>query len=228
MGSESGGVADESSILRPSQTEAELRGTGFVHLRGALRGQFSCADFARATSFVDGVAAMADQLNHHPDVELGYGKAAFTLSSHDAGGVTQRDVELAKAIAQLAREVGAEAASEAPAEYELAIDTLDAASIRDFWRVGLGYQESTADDGGVELADPRGRGPTVWFQQMGVARTDRNRIHVDVYVPAADAEARVQRILEAGGSLVTDEHAPDWWVLADEEGNELCICTSDR
>jgi 4a-hydroxytetrahydrobiopterin dehydratase len=61
---------------------------------------------------------------------------------------------------------------------------------------------------------------------MDVARTDRNRIHLDVYVPSAEAEPRVQAILDAGGVLLTDEHSPEWWVLADAEGNELCVCTS--
>jgi len=36
----------------------------------------------------------------------------------------------------------------------------------------------------------------------------------------------VRAIVEAGGTLLTDEHAPEWWVLADVEGNELCVCTS--
>jgi 4a-hydroxytetrahydrobiopterin dehydratase len=93
--------------------------------------------------------------------------------------------------------------------------------------VGLGYLESgPADD--IELRDPRGAGPKVWFQHMEIPRTERNRIHLDVYVPTSDADGRVQAIVEAGGLLVTEEHAPDWWVLADVEGNELCVCTSPR
>jgi 4a-hydroxytetrahydrobiopterin dehydratase len=60
---------------------------------------------------------------------------------------------------------------------------------------------------------------------MDPPRAGRGRLHLDVYVPADVAPRRVADTLAAGGRLVTEEHAPDWWVLADAEGNELCICT---
>jgi 4a-hydroxytetrahydrobiopterin dehydratase len=61
---------------------------------------------------------------------------------------------------------------------------------------------------------------------MDPPRTDRNRIHLDVYVAGGReaCERRVADTIAAGGRLVTDEHAPEWWVLADPEGNELCVC----
>ena len=74
--------------------------------------------------------------------------------------------------------------------------------------------------------DPRGRGPAVYFQQIDAPRMLRNRIHIDVYVPYDQAEARITAALAAGGRLVTDKFAPDWWVLADAEGNEACVATS--
>ena len=51
-------------------------------------------------------------------------------------------------------------------------------------------------------------------------------MHFGCWVPADLAEARVQAALAAGGTLVTDEFAPDWWVLADREGNEADIATA--
>ena len=56
-----------------------------------------------------------------------------------------------------------------------------------------------------------------------VPRRQRNRIHVDVSLPRVEAEARVQAALAAGGTLVSDAHAPMWWTLADPEGNEVDI-----
>ena len=64
-----------------------------------------------------------------------------------------------------------------------------------------------------------------WFQQMDEPRPQRNRIHVDVTVPPDEADARVEAALAAGGTLVSDEHARAFWVLADPEGNEACLCT---
>lgn len=219
-------MSEAKNTLTPAETAAELDGTAFVHLDGVLYGSYKTSDFEAAASLVAQVAEVADAQNHHPDVRLGYGSVGFELSSHDAGGVTERDLALARAIQDLADVLGATGKAVQPTRYELAIDCVDADAVRDFWRVGLGYEE-VASGSDIELVDPRGRGPKVWFQYMDPPRTDRNRIHLDVYVPTADAEERVQDIVAAGGFLLTDEFAPDWWVLADVEGNELCVCTSD-
>jgi 4a-hydroxytetrahydrobiopterin dehydratase len=56
-------------------------------------------------------------------------------------------------------------------------------------------------------------------------RPQRNRIHVDVSVPHDQAEARVAAGIAAGGHVVSDRMAPEWWVLADAEGNEACVAT---
>jgi 4a-hydroxytetrahydrobiopterin dehydratase len=214
------------ATLGPNDTAAELEGTGFVHLDGVLYAAYKTGDFDAAAVLVAQVAQLADAQNHHPDIRLGYGSVEFDVSSHDAGGVTERDIALARGIHEIADALGAKVQSVQPTRHELAIDCVDADAVRDFWRVGMGYVESPSDDG-IDLVDPRGRGPKVWFQQMDPPRTERNRIHVDVYVPNADAEKRVQDIVAAGGFLLTDEFAPDWWVLADVEGNELCVCTSE-
>ena len=60
---------------------------------------------------------------------------------------------------------------------------------------------------------------------MDAPRPQRNRIHVDVWVPHDQAEARVAAALAAGGRLVSDTHAPAWWALADTEGNEADVAT---
>ncbi|HEU4807081.1 MAG TPA: VOC family protein [Homoserinimonas sp.] len=219
-------MSDAKATLGPTDTAAELEGTGFVHLDGVLYATYKTGDFESAAALVAQVAQLADAQNHHPDIRLGYGSAEFELSSHDAGGVTDRDITLARGIHELAHALGATIETVQRQRHELAIDCVDADAVRDFWRVGMGYVESPSD-GDIDLIDPSGRGPKVWFQHMDPPRTDRNRIHVDVYVPTSAAEQRVQDIVGAGGFLLTDEFAPDWWVLADVEGNELCVCTSD-
>jgi 4a-hydroxytetrahydrobiopterin dehydratase len=216
-----------SNLLTPTDTAEQLAGSTFVHLDGSLYATFTTRDFASASEFVAQVARAADALNHHPDISLGWGKVTFELSSHDAGGVTSRDLKLAAEIQSLADSLGAKGQQVRPTRYEMAIDCVNVDDIRDFWRVALDYAEHD-DDGEIQLVDPRGVGPTIWFQHMDPPRTDRNRIHLDVYVPTVDAEGRVEAVIQAGGDLMTAEHAPDWWVLADVEGNELCVCTSDR
>ena len=109
---------------------------------------------------------------------------------------------------------------------EIGIDALDAAAIRPFWQAVLGYVDEPGRSGPWDaLIDPLGQGPSVWFQEMGAPRPQRNRIHFDVSVPHDEAEPRIRAALAAGGKLLSDAEAPAFWVLADAEGNEACITT---
>jgi len=58
---------------------------------------FKLADFSKALDLVVRVGHEADRRDHHPDIELGWGRARFLWSTHDAGGVTELDLELAAA-----------------------------------------------------------------------------------------------------------------------------------
>ncbi|MDQ2661406.1 MAG: 4a-hydroxytetrahydrobiopterin dehydratase [Actinomycetota bacterium] len=100
---------DERSIFSPADTAAELDGTDFRHAQDHLVAVYTTADFRSAVRLLDAVAVVADELNHHPDVRLGWGRVEFALSSHDAGGVTSRDLELARRIGALAGELEATA-----------------------------------------------------------------------------------------------------------------------
>jgi len=98
---------DPRQILTPAETADDLAGTAFVHTGERIDGTYRTDDFASAVALLDEVAVVADDLNHHPDVQLGWGRIAFELSSHDVGGVTSRDVELARRIDALAAAQGA-------------------------------------------------------------------------------------------------------------------------
>jgi 4a-hydroxytetrahydrobiopterin dehydratase len=104
---------------------------------------------------------------------------------------------------------------------EIAIDALDIPAVLPFWQAVLGYVKESDD----AVADPAGKGPSFWFQQMDAPRPQRNRVHIDVVVPHDQAQARIQAALAAGGTLGYDAEAPAFWVLADPEGNEACVCT---
>ena len=73
--------------------------------------------------------------------------------------------------------------------------------------------------------DRRGQSAAIWFQQMDEPRTQRNRIHFDIIVGHDEAAGRIEAALAAGGHLVSDSAAPAFWILADVEGNEVCVCT---
>ena len=116
----------------------------------------------------------------------------------------------------------------APQTIEIAIDALDIPAVRPFWRAVTGYaaDPQPPDLPPGALVDPLHRGPVIWFQQMDRPRHEhRNRIHIDVDVPPEHARARIDAALAAGGRLVSAAAAPAFWVLADPEGNEVCVCT---
>jgi 4a-hydroxytetrahydrobiopterin dehydratase len=188
---------------------------------GGIHADFATGSFPAAASLVSAIADAAEAAQHHPDIDVRYpDRVRVVLTTHAAGGLTSRDADLAREISALASRAGAASAPTAPQAVEIAIDTMDADRIRPFWAAVLGYREA-----GGSLVDPLRIGPPVWFQQMDEPRPDRDRFHIDVSVPHDAAEARIAATLDAGGTLVTDRFARSWWVLADADGNEACVCT---
>ena len=188
---------------------------------GAIYATYVCRSFPDAAALVGSISHAAEQAEHHPDVDLRYpGRLRVALTTHAVGSLTTRDVELARAISALATDARATPEPHSAQIVELAIDTLDADRIRPFWQAVLGYKEV---DGA--LVDPLRLGPPMWFQQMDEPRVERSRFHVDVTVAHDLAEQRVAEAIAAGGRLVTDRYARSWWVLADADGNEACVCT---
>ena len=63
---------------------------GWAYLCGGLQTRIHTGNFATGLAVVNAVGAVAEEMNHHPDVDLRYGHVDIRLSSHDAGGVTER------------------------------------------------------------------------------------------------------------------------------------------
>jgi 4a-hydroxytetrahydrobiopterin dehydratase len=216
-------------LVSAAQFDIETDLADWRFLLGRIEAVFVAESFAQAAAFVARLAEAADAANHHPDVDLRYpGRVHVALTTHAVDGLTTADLDLAGTISSLAASAGL-AAEPVPARLEVAIDALDIDAVRPFWKAVLGYEEwpPRVPAGQVwVLVDPRRIGPAFWFQQMDAPRPQRNRIHLDVTVPHDVAEERVAAAVAAGGRVVSDDRARAFWVLADPEGNEACICTS--
>ena len=81
---------------------AKLAGWSEVEGRDAISRTFTFEDFNEAFGFMTRAALVAEKLDHHPEWFNVYNKVEVTLATHDAGGVTERDVELAEAMDRLA------------------------------------------------------------------------------------------------------------------------------
>lgn len=183
---------------------------------------FRTESFAAGVALVDAIGRLADAADHHPDIDLrpdGVTVRLRTTTPDHTSRLSEQDVELARQISAVASELGVPVDPSALQNVQVAIDALVIPDVLPFWRAVLGYEQ--VDD--ADLIDPRFQGPPFWFQQMDAARPQRNRIHIDVYLPVDQAEARIAAALAAGGHLVSDENAPEWWTLADAEGNEVDV-----
>jgi 4a-hydroxytetrahydrobiopterin dehydratase len=174
---------------------------------------FRTGSLDKGVALVDEIGRLAGAAEQYLNVDLRHTGVTVSLKN--------RDVALARQISAAAQALGIVADPTAVQLVNVTIDALVVADVLPFWRALLGYHQ-IGDD---YLFDPSGRGPGFDFQRMDVPRPQRNRMHIDIAVAHDQAEARIADALAAGGHLVSDAHAPRWWILADPEGNEACVAT---
>ena len=86
-------------LATQSEIESFLdRNSNWSRKENALTSQFTAPSFLAAIDFVNAVAVIAEELDHHPDIDIRWNKVSFALSTHSAGGITSLDFELATAI----------------------------------------------------------------------------------------------------------------------------------
>jgi len=212
---------DDDATLTRQQISDAVSPLGWRLVLGAIYTEVatsSLEDAVKAASTA--VSATGSDGQRHLTVDVRADRAVLRLHSAAVGAMTGRDIRLARAVSDVLPTRPAVIAGQG---MEIAIDALDIAAVRPFWKAVTEYvDEPDLSDG---LIDPFGRGPAIWFQQMDAPRPQRNRIHLDIDVPHDAAQARIAATLAAGGTLLSDAAAPAFWVFADREGNEACICT---
>src|SRR5919198_1181721 len=187
----------------------------------------SLAEGARLVQAISELPSVDDP-HHHPDIDMREGGVTVRLltTDDDYYGMSKRDVELARLVSAAARKLGLPADPSAVQSFLVIPGAPDVATVMPFWRAVLGYKprpDSPAED----LIDPGNRGPAFWFERMREPRGDGGgAIHVAIWVPYEEAEARIAAALAAGGRMVREEFAPAWWTLADAAGNEADIATT--
>jgi 4a-hydroxytetrahydrobiopterin dehydratase len=213
-------MAGKEDILTRTRIDESLNALPDWRYRlGGLVTVYKAPTAAAALKLVAAVGRLAEEQNHHPDLDWRYNRVFIRFTSHDAGGeVTERDTTAAGAVSAAASDAGATAEPGLYRTVELAIDTPDAEEISEVWRVALGYKKGQGGD----LVDPYGRGPSVWFQETQTPNS--SRIHVDIHWSKAESDPVLAKT-EAAGALTDRDHAPDWVVVTDAQENRLCLCT---
>lgn len=216
---------------QPTLTAAQVREAGIDDWRqilGRIKARFRTGNFTTGLLLVSRIGEAAAAADHHPDITLTYHDVIVAVSSHDAGGITQRDIDLARRISARAAELGIEADVSGLTQLELGLDTVHGQGLAPFYAALLGARIVRG-----EPVDDSGQVPTVWWQDPhhedeSLALPEQQfeqRWHFDVWVPEDDAERRLRAVLDAGGRLVSDVAAPAYWVVEDSDGNRSCICT---
>ncbi len=67
----------------------------------AIQRDYEFPNFVQAMEFVNRVAEAAEAVNHHPDITINYNRVRLSLTSHDSGGITQRDIRMAGKLNEL-------------------------------------------------------------------------------------------------------------------------------
>ena len=215
-------MAPRDEILTRPQIDDALAGLPDWRYRlGGLVTVYKTPTAAGALELIAAVGRLAEEKNHHPDLDWRYNRVFIRFTSHDAGGeVTPRDVASAAAVTEAAAEAGAAAEPGLYRTVEIGIDTPDPPAIADVWRVALGYKKGR----GGSLQDPHGRGPGLWFQET-LTPSD-NRLHLDIHRSKAESGPALEKAA-ATGALMNSDHAPNWVVVTDAQGNRLCLCTEE-
>jgi 4a-hydroxytetrahydrobiopterin dehydratase len=212
---------------------AAVDGLGWRYILGLVRTAVPVASLAAAAEAASLVTVAAgDDADGHVWLDVRSDRLIVSVQTRGVGWITDTDLGLVRRITAALDERGlrtepGRASSVRPVQMlEIAIDAIDIPAIRPFWKAVLGYVDEAGNTGPTDaLIDPYDQGPAFWFQQMDEPRPQRNRIHFDMSVAPEEAPARIEAALAAGGTIVSDAAAPRFWVLADAEGNEICVCT---
>ena len=130
---------DAKQVLTSQQVNDQAP-IGWREVHGMLRTRLITDDFELSVRLVQEIAAAAEEADHHPDIDLRYGWVGLRLVSHDVGGLSPRDVQLAGVISRLASDFEVRMAPEVTTAMTVGINTADPDRIRDFWVALTGNQ----------------------------------------------------------------------------------------
>ncbi len=221
-------MSDTSTPITPRDFE---EGAGLADWRVLGEGgcaHFPTASFAESARLIEAIGEIPGLEDHPPAVDVRQGGVTVRLITLSEGymGMSQRDADIARQVSAAARALGLSADPSALESLLVIPGAPDIAEVMPFWRAVLGY-EPRPDSPDEDLVDPNDRCTPFWFERMDEARRDGGgAIHIAVWVPHEQAEARIAAALAAGGRMVRDEFAPAWWTLADAAGNEADVATT--
>ncbi|MBN9153633.1 MAG: hypothetical protein J0J05_06600 [Microbacterium sp.] len=187
-------------------------------LFGGAMSYWRTTSYAQGIAFTAALAVAVDDLDRQPDIDV-RPDGVFVRTVRTDGRLDEVDVQIAQRVTAAARELDLQGDPSQLQVIQIAVAQAPGADVRPFWNAALGYD----DLGDEDAIDPLRRNPPLWFHELRSGATGRGRTHIDLSLPAEQAQARVRAALAAGGRLVSDAHAPLWWTIASPDNHGVDI-----
>ena len=180
---------------------------------------YRTTSFDLAAEFVAAIAEAARTVGHAPDVDVRPEGVTVRTCSRPDGALTRVDADLAAQVSAAAHGMGLGSDPTALVVVGIAVAQDAGMDTRPFWEAAFGYRAN----GDTDLTDPIRRGPHLMFHELHEPRAGRGRTHIDVSVPAEEAEKRVQAAVAAGGRIVKAYEDQCTWILASPDNHGVDI-----
>ena len=188
---------------------------------------YPTTDQTRVVALVAAAAEAADEAElpllidlRETGVRIGSGKDLWE---------DERFPAVARRVQAAARDLGLSADPTPLRFLQIGFDAVDVAAVREFWRLALRYEQDPRPHV-TDIFHPHRLGPTLFFSSMDAAdharRAQRNRIRLELLVPADQLRSRVDAALAAGGRIAETGDGARPWIVTDPEGNELGIAAT--
>ena len=182
---------------------------------------FLATSLAHAAQLVDPVLAAAERCEILPDIDLRPEAVVVRIPDRGAEGIPSRAVDFAATVSEAAAERGLTADPAHAQSIGVYVAQHSETDARPFFLAALGYEPL----GETDAVDPLRCGPQLAFNPIAGDVPARGRTHFDVFVPADQAQARVDAALAAGGRLADDSYAPAFWSLASPDNHGVDIAS---
>jgi len=182
---------------------------------------FAASSLAAAADLVAPIVAAAERTGILPDIDVRPEAVVVRVPNRTDDGIPAAATVFAAAVSQAAAERGLTADPSRAQAIGIYVAQHSEADVRPFFTAALGYDPF----GDTDAVDPLRSGPQLAFNPITGDVPSRGRTHFDVFVPADQAQARVDAALAAGGRLVDDSHAPAWWSLASPDNHGVDIAS---
>ncbi|WP_392543456.1 VOC family protein [Oryzobacter telluris] len=196
-------------------------------LAQAIHARYRVADTRAGAAFALAAADAAGERADHLELTVGPTAVDLRCATRFEKGlwITADDLEVARAVSAVAREHGLEAEPHLVVQLELGLDTWSVPAQSRFWAALLtGDPDHHHAEG--DVVDLLPGLPQVWFQRTDAHETPRQRWHLDLWLDPEVAPGRIEAAVAAGGTVVDADEAPSFVVVADPEGNRVCVCTA--